>query len=314
MTQTNFPAARTVRAALALLALLVALPTSPAPHARAQAGGSAKSSTVVFSVESSGDETTIEPVVEVGAGGRVSGAGGDEDSLKRLAADYYRPGRKLRVIFGGGDAGTLTVKQSTADRECYRNGALVAAQTSARLGGNVMALATASETLGKRPASRREPTAAERAGVEKLVRTLLARRRVTPAQLRGLRTINLTATDLDGDGTAELAGTFRVNRGKASAEQLFLLAESKGGSYSVAIANYSPLRVADLPDPALLDEAGKGGFLSEILLDHLDLDGDGTGELFTFGRSLEGVRYRIYKRTARRWRRLEEFYVYRCAY
>ena len=44
------------------------------------------------------------------------------------------------------------------------------------------------------------------------------------------------------------------------------------------------------------------------------LDGDRTGELFTFGRSLEGVRYRIYKRTAGRWRRLEEFYVYRCAY
>ena len=86
------------------------------------------------------------------------------------------------------------------------------------------------------------------------------------------------------------------------------------GSGAVLLPHYSPLRVADLPDPTLIEEAGKGGFLSEILLDNLDLDGDGTGELFTFGRSLEGVSYKIYKRTGGRWRSLEEFYVYRCAY
>lgn len=314
MTKSNYAAPRAQGAALALLTLLLALPPSPASGARAQGGGSARTPAVVFAVENSGDEWTIDPIVEVGARGRISGAGVDEDSLKRLSAAYYRPGRKLRVIFGGGDAGALTVKQATADRECFRTGALVDAQTPARLGGNVMALATTSETLGKRAASRREPTAAERAGAEKLARTLLARRRLTPAQLRGLRTINLTATDLDGDGTAELAGTFRVDRGAASAELLFLLAESKGGTWSAAMANHDPLRRADLPDPALFKEAGGSGFFSEILLDQLDLDGDGTGELFTFGRSLEGVRYKIYKRTAGRWRRLEEFYVYRCAY
>ncbi|HLL74266.1 MAG TPA: hypothetical protein VK421_03305 [Pyrinomonadaceae bacterium] len=314
MTKNNYLAPRPARAVLSLLALFLALPSPPASDGRAQGGGSAKSPAVVFAVESSGGEWMIDPVVEVGAGGRLTGAGGDEDSLKRLAADRYRPGRKLRVIFGGGDAGTLTVKQATADRECYRTGALVDAQTPARLGGNVMALATDSELLGKRAPSRREPTAAERAGVEKLARTLLARRRATPAQLRGLRTINLTATDLDGDGTAELAGTFRVNRGAASAELLFLLAESKGGNWAAALANHHPLKRADIPDPELFKEVGDSGFLSEILLDQLDLDGDGTGELFTFGRSLEGVRYKIYKRTAGRWRRLEEFYVYRCAY
>jgi hypothetical protein len=316
MIKANYVVSRPVRAALALLALALAPPSSPAPNARAQGGAPAKPSAVVFAVESSGGEVTIDPILGVGPRGRIVGAGGegDDDALKRFAADYFAAGRKYRLIFGGGDAGAVTVKSAKAGGECFRTGALVGAQTTANLGGNVMALATDSGTLGKRTTSRREPTAAERAGVEKLARTLLARRRLTPAQLRGLRTINLTATDLDGDGTAELAGTFLVNRGAASAEQLFLLAESKGGRYSAAIANHHPLRAADLPDPALVGEAGKGGFLSEILLDQLDLDGDGTGELFTFGRSLEGVRYRIYKRTAGRWRRLEEFYVYRCAY
>lgn len=305
---------RTRHALTALLALLLVSHAPPSWRVRAQGGAAARPAAVVFAVESSGDEWTIDPVLEVGAGGRIGGAGGDEESLKRIADGYYRPGRKLRVIFGGGDADTLTIKQSMADRECYRTGALVDAQTPARLGGNVMALATSSETLGRRASSRREPTAAERAGVEKLARTLLARRRVTPAQLRGLRTINLTATDIDGDGAAELAGTFRVNRGAASAELLFLLAESKGGTWAAALVNHDPLRRADLPYPEHFKEAGDTGFLSEILLDQLDLDGDGTGELFTFGRSLEGVRYKVYKRTAGRWRRLEEFYVYRCAY
>lgn len=305
---------RTRHALTALLALLLVSHAPPSWRVRAQGGAAARPAAVVFAVESSGGEVTIDPVVALDARGRSGGAGGDDGSLKSLAADFYRPGRKLRLIFGGGDAGTLTVREATAERECFRTGALVDAQTTARLGGNVMALATDSASLGKRPPSRRQPTTAERASVERLARALLARRRVTPAHLRAMQTINLTAIDLDGDGAAELAGTFRVNRGRASAEQLFLLAEPKGGGFTPALANHSPLVASELPDPGLFDEVGKGGFLSEILLDQLDLDGDGAGELFTFGRSLEGVQYRIYKRTAGRWRKLEEFYVYRCAY
>jgi hypothetical protein len=100
----------------------------------------------------------------------------------------------------------------------------------------------------------------------------------------------MTATDLDDDCTADIAGTFRVNRGASSAEQLFLLAESKAGGYAAAFANYHAVKSADLPDPSIFKELGKGGTLSEILLEQLGPDGDGTDELFTLGRSLEGVR------------------------
>ncbi|MCA1614091.1 MAG: hypothetical protein LC800_08055 [Acidobacteria bacterium] len=179
-----------------------------------------------------------------------------------------------------------------------------------------MALATDSQTLGRRAPARRAPSDAERAGVEKLVRALLAQKGLSAAQLRNLQTINLTAVDLDHDGAAELAGTFRVARGKGAADLLFLLAEPDGasGGFRAALSNHQQLKAADLPGPEVFESAGPGGFLSEILIDHLDVDGDGTGELFTYGQSLEGAQYKVYKKTRGRWLRLQEFYVYRCAY
>jgi hypothetical protein len=313
-------AARLAPAAAALVALLCAAPQSPAGARQGAAPqAAARPAAVVFAVESSGGETTIDPVLGVGAGGRVVPAAGEsedaEEGLKTFADVYFKPGRKYRLIFGGGEAGALTVKGAKTGDECFRTGAHVEAQTAARLGRNVMALATDSETLGRRQPSRRAPTEEERAGVEKLARTLLAQRRVTAAQLRSLQTVNLTATDFDGDGAAELVGTFKVARGKGASEQLFLLAEPQaGGAFRAGLANRRSLKAADLPSPEAFDSAGPGGFLSEILIDQLDLDGDGAGELFTYGRSFEGAQYTVYKKTRGRWQKLEEFYVYRCAY
>lgn len=311
MTKTN---SRATLLALALLATFLAPPAAraqkPAPKT------AARPSAVVFAVAGSGGEVTIDPILGLNARGGVLPAGNEEeDSLKRFAAAYFKAGRKYRLISGGGDAGSVTVKESKAAAECFRTGASVEAETAARLGGNVMALATDSQTLGKRASMRRAPTDDERAGVEKLARSLLAQKRLTPAQLRDLKTINLTAIDLDNDGAAELAGTFKVARGKAAADLLFLLAEAQpAGGFRAALSNFDQLKAADLPGAEVFDSAGPGGFLSEILIDHLDVDGDGTGELFTYGQSLEGAQYTIYKKTRGRWLKLQEFYVYRCAY
>ena len=300
------------RLTLLALALLISLSTLPA----ASAQKTAPPSSIVFAVASSGGEVTIDPILGLGARGRVLPASDEgDDSIQRFAANYFKAGRKYRLISGGGDAGSVTVKESKAGAECFRTGASVEAETTARLGGNVMALATDSQTLGKRPSVRRAPTDEERAGVEKLVRTLLAQKRLTAAQLRNLQTINLTAVDLDNDGAVELAGTFKVARGKGASDLLFVLAEPQAaGGFRAGLSNFDQLKSADLPDPAAFEAAGPGGFLSEILIDHLDIDGDGTGELFTYGQSFEGAQYKVYKKTRGRWLKLQEFDVYRCAY
>ena len=98
----------------------------------------------------------------------------------------------------------------------------------------------------------------------------------------------------------------------ARADLLFVLAESQpAGGFRAALSSIDQLKAADLPSPEALEGAGPGGFLSEILIDHLDLDGDGTGELFTYGQSFEGAQYTVYKKTRGRWLKLQEFYVYR---
>ena len=69
------------------------------------------------------------------------------------------------IITGGASGlGAATVKAGPGkDSECARAQATVDLQTTARINGLVMGLATNSETLGRRAAARRFPTPAERA-------------------------------------------------------------------------------------------------------------------------------------------------------
>ncbi len=56
------------------------------------------------------------------------------------------------------------------------------------------------------------------------------------------------------------------------------------------------------------------GTYVERLVEHLDLDGDGTSELVTTAQGLEGVTYYIYKRQSGAWNKTYEFGNYRCAF
>jgi hypothetical protein len=317
MKKMNLIAARMGRLA-SVAAMLASVFVTPMSAQKAAQKGAPRPSAIVFAVATGGGEMTIDPILGLGAGGRVLPAGNaEEDELKRFAADYFKAGRKYRLISGGGDAGTVVVKESKIGSDCFRTGASVEPQVAGRLGGNVMGLATDSQTLGRRAPVRRAPTDEERAGVEKLARTLLAQKRLSDAQLRNLKTINLTALDFNNDGAVELVGTFKVARGKGAADLLFLLAEpgaAAGADYRAGLSNHVALKAADLLAPEVFETVGPGGFFSEILIDQLDIDGDGTGELFTYGQSLEGAQYKVYKKTRGRWLKLQEFSVYRCAY
>ncbi len=67
-------------------------------------------------------------------------------------------------------------------------------------------------------------------------------------------------------------------------------------------------------DPSGLQHVGNRGLFAEMLIDQLDLNGDGTGEVFTFSASLEGAHYAIYGKQGGRWQRVYEMSAYRCAY
>lgn len=302
-------------AGMRLAAALVMLPLACSYGARAQQSGGATKGAIIFAVSGEMGKT-IDPVVLV-SGGKFSGPSADDsgdDALAKFAGEYYKEGRKYRVVSGGGEAGSLTVKRSHVADECFRTGADVELESPVKVGRVVLALATDSETIGRGQSTRRAPTDAERAAALRLAEESMRRRRVPAAALKALNTVNLTATDLDGDGRAELIGSFVAKQGKQTRHLLFLIALPQADTFKTALARHETVAAKDLPDPSVIDEVGNAGFLSEILVDQVDLDGDRIGEVVTTGASFEGQHYYIYKRGRGGWSKAYEVSNYRCAY
>ncbi|HKQ99295.1 MAG TPA: hypothetical protein VJT09_01405 [Pyrinomonadaceae bacterium] len=239
----------------------------------------------------------------------------DEAEMTSFSNSYYPKGRKYRVLFGGAEAGSLTVKKSNKDEECSRSGADVTLRSTARLNRNVMALATNSDSLGAGKSTRRSPTAAERAALMPLVQVTYKEKGVPAALLHSLMTVNLTALDLDNDGKSELIGSFVVKKQKGGPARyaLFLFAEPQGKSYRTTVLQYEQFTDSDLMSGADIDAIENGVYL-ERLIDGLDLDGDGTSEVITERDGFEGDSYFIYKKQAGKWNKIYEFSNYRCAF
>jgi len=303
---------------LTITSSLVTLFTASAPHVGAQPQEQ-NAQTVVFLVSSQiPPNASIEPILIIEQGEYKAPIAGDSDEaeISRFGADYYRKGRKFRVLFGGGEAGTVTVKKATPDAECSRTAAEVSLQTTARLNNNVMALATNSSSLGRKQSSRRAPTIAERAAAMSLARKAYQQNGVPASLLAGTQTINLTATDIDNDGKFELIGTYVVRKTKGAQVRhlLFLLAEPQGRSYQAGLAEYGKLTNEDVQGGLGLDEIIQSGTLTEKLVDQLDLDNDGVAEVITVTNSFEGVSYTFYKKQQGKWQNIYKSGGYRCAF
>ena len=291
--------------------------------ARAQGRAPASSAApdpVIFAVTRRPDATfEFEPITIYRRGtftGSVTGESTPAE-LTRFANNYYRAGQRYRLIWGGAEAGTVTAKQSQKATDCSKAAATADVQTSVQLGGNRMALATNSTALGLAKSSRRAPTDEERALVKTQVERIFREKGVPAGALDKLQTINLTATDLNKDGAAELIGTYMIRRGETQIliDQLFVLAEPvAGGAFKIGVARHGQMKGEDFSDPESLESVGQSAFQTEILIDQLDVDRDGTSEVFTISYSFEGTNYTIYKRGAKGWSAVREFNNYRCAY
>lgn len=274
--------------------------------------------TVIFAVSSPiPSNASMVPFVIIENGQFKQPVAGDSDEaeMASFASAYYSKGRKYRVLFGGGEAGSLTVKEANKDKECSRSSADVTLRSPAKLNRNVMSLATNSDSLGKAKGTRRPPTPAERAALMPLVKTLYKQKGVPAALLPSLMTINLTALDLDNDGKSELIGSFVVKKQKGGAARyaLFLFAEPKGTSYQTTAMQYEQYTDHDLMSGATIDAIENGVYL-ERLIDALDLDGDGASEVITERDGFEGDSYFIYKKQGGKWDKIYEFSNYRCAF
>jgi hypothetical protein len=254
--------------------------------------------TAIFAISKYEQGVTMEPVVLYSRGVYSKPPiDGDEATVKTFVDNYFKPGRQYRVLSGGGDAGTLTVKQYQ-EPGCVGLNAEVNVNTTARLGGNVQALATNSATLGKRAASRRAPTDIERIFALMQAQAAYTNNKVGAALVKKMEVVNLTATDLDGDGNFEIIGSFRVDRKTATAEDsynLFMI--------TTPVTDYTQ-QSAQTGKPALtwFHHGGEADYAERRFVDQVDIDGDGVSEVIVGGSYYESNDYILYKRQAGSWR------------
>jgi hypothetical protein len=246
--------------------------------------------TMVFAVSAESGDGSMDAVVLInGKQLRVPFNDEQKDRQKIIAAEYFATGRTYRLIFGGGDAGSVTVKKW--NEGCNSVHAEVGLKTSARLGGQVRALATNSDSLGKGASARRAPTDAERTAVMTLVKSIYKQKGTPASLISAIKITNLTATDLDGDGKYELIGSFTSAAKNKFERDLFLIAKSQGTGMRADLAKFQAYQ----PPPET--------FLSSIdFVDQLDLDGNGVGEVFAIQGGFDAYAYVIFKKVAGRWR------------
>ena len=278
---------KTILTILSLTLIWLLVPGTPsaaqmnAPRTTQRADGG----TVIFRLLKETEKFYIEPIVIINGGKYTEPpAGGATAVMKKFTDSYFKVGRQYRVIFGGGDAGSLTVQKYEPDM-CGNLLADVAAQTSAPLGGEVKALAVSSDKIGRGESSRRAPTEAERASALEVARGVYGQRRVGATLVTQMKTVNLTATDIERDGRFELIGTFQIDGANDLKHNLFVIFEpTAAGKYKAAWNWY------------------ENGYEDRRLVDVVDLDGDGTAEVIAEGFEIENNLYVIYKRQAGTWR------------
>ncbi len=254
---------------------------------------------VLFDTAPYGNERIILPVVMLRGGRYVAPPSfSNKAARRRFANAYYRLGQKYRLLYGGNELGTVSVKDL---KTCDTTAANVLVQSPAKFEGR--GLVTNSDSLGRRPVNYRDLTEDEKTAIMKLVQPSFRRAGVDVPEFEGVAN-GAVAADLDGDGKSELVGTFAT--GAKMQHTLFIIAEPDGKGYTPTL---------------LLFQAAKDAYGDQQirwdLLDGIDLDGDRLGEVIISVndyRSPDDWNYVIYKKRGGRWRSVYRGGGLRCPY
>lgn len=266
---------------------------------------------IVFAVLNDG--TTLEPIAFLGKNKKLTPPVNGSDSETKITAFdrlYYRSGSTYKLVFGGANGGSVSVRSFDPKAECSRNMAEISTKSAKTpLKGLVMALAT-NGTVRSTTGYRRKPTAAEKIEMDQLARAEFIKHKLTP---KTLRYQNLTAIDVNNDGTAEFVASYWTEVDRLTRGLLFFIAQrGSSGKYSIAQRSFRTIDQSGVMsgDIKNVDE----GVYHELLLDSMDTDGDGTNEIFTYTQSFEGAGFNVYRRSGGKWTKAYEFSNYHCAY
>lgn len=272
-----------------------------------------KPKTIVFAVLNDG--AMIEPIGFVDKGELVEASNGSDEAAKLTAftKNYYKPKTAYKLVFGGVDAGTVTVKSNDPNADCSRNMADISfVSPKAKLKGMVMGLAT-NAAVKKGTGVRRLPTPAERSEIETLVRAEFIKNKISDNTARNLKYHNLTALDVDADGKAEMVGSFWVETSATERGLLFFIAEKgANGKYKFGHSEFRNIKQDDVMSGEI--SSLDSGIYHELLLDAMEYDGDTTAEIFTYVQSFEGAGFNAYSRRDGKWVKAFEGTNYHCGY
>ncbi len=270
---------------------------------------------IIFAVIDDGSR--LEPIAAV-ENGKLFESSADDDTWasKPFSDFYFKPASNYGLIFGGVPSGTVTIKSSNAGKDCGGITAEISVEsTKTKLKDFVMALGTNINTKTRKSGVRRSPTAIEKSAIEALVRTEYKKHKVPATSYKQLHYSNLTALDVNGDGVAELVGSYWVKPKTGVRSHLFFIAEKgSSGKYSFTYREYEAYTADKVMSGDLEDLDGDYGMYQTLLLDVFDYDNDGTAEIFTIGKAFEGNNYHVFKRVRGKWTRVFDTYVYRCGY
>lgn len=298
------------RIGLLVPVILMAVSFAVAQRPRPTPKPPAKPKAIIFTVINDGK--SIEPVAYIEKGKLVE-ATNSAAGQNSFAATYYKKNTPYTLVFGGVNDGKVTVNKSDAGSDCASNMADVKTEaTKARLKGVLMALATNTK-VSAGTGTRRLPTSTERTEVEKLVKAEFTKQKVPAAAIKDLHYQNLTAIDADGDGKAEMVGSYWLGPTDKDRYLLFFIADKGAdGKYSFGYSEYQHVT----PDKVMSGDVKDldGGIYHELLIDVLDYDGDGKGEIFTIVQAFEGNNFHAFRRQGGKWIKTFEAYNYHCAY
>ncbi len=267
----------------------------------------ATTSSAIFAILDSGKY--IEPIGLVEKG-TINGFGEKVNFDKT----YYSTKNSYSLIFGGVVDGKVVVTKSLVGTECGGKTAEVDVTAGhAKLSAFVTGLATNFAYKTNLPFYRRLPIKEERAEIENLVKSEYRKNGVSTSTANKLQYHNLTAIDVNGDGIAEMIGSYWLSPKNDERRLMFFIAEKTAGSaYSISYRSLSNLKAKDVMSGDVKDV--DNGILHELLVDSMDVDGDGTAEIFTTLQGFEGRNFYVYKKVNGKWTRIFTSYNYRCGY
>jgi len=265
---------------------------------------------VVFAIVNSG--TTLEPIGYVSKGklSETVNGSGDKNEIKSFAKTYYKPGQSDSLIFGGAKSGTVSVKSSNVNAECAPNTANARVSSSVHFGKLIMGLGT-NVAVKTTASTRRKPTASEKSEADAIATAEFLKEKLTA---KTLHYQNLTAINVGSTNGDVLVGSYWIDIDKLTRGLLFFIAEKgKNGKYTVGYRDYRKIDQGDMMSGTNIS-AVDDGMYHELLLDYLDINGDGVAEIFTYQQGFEGAGFIAFQRSGSHWSKAYEFNNYHCAF